>query len=146
MFLEYGSIFLFTATKWLIGVFLILGGDRGFWMSMALCVGGGMSGVLVYTYLGRLFYTLWRKIRPSPNGKIHFTRLKRIIVRVRKKHGLAGIAFLTPILLTVPIGTFAANIIEPRKKYVIIYMFISFLIWSALLCGMEVWQKLEIFK
>lgn len=146
MWWEYLSIFLFTTTKWLIGVVFVLGGNRGFWESMAWCVGGGMTGVLLYTYLGYLLFRLWRRLHPVSEGFVRFNKLKRTIVRVRRSRGLAGIALLTPVLLTVPVGTAAANLVEPRKLRVIGYMFCSFLLWSALLCGLESWVQLDIFE
>ena len=144
MFLESITILFFLATKWLIGVVLVLPGDRGLWTSVLWCSGGGMLGVVVYTYLGKLFYSVWRKFKPAPDDKVRFTRLKRIVVIVRRRHGLLGIALLTPILLTVPVGTFAANIIEPDKRLVLGYMAASFFLWSVGLVALDTWLNLDL--
>jgi len=146
MFLQSVTILFFLATKWLIGVVLVLPGDRGFWTSVTWCAGGGMLGVVLYTYLGQLFYRIWRRFHPLPKGRVRFTRLKRIIVLVRQRQGLAGIALLTPVLLTVPVGTFAANIIEPDKRLVLSYMAIAFFLWSVGLVGLDSWLNLDLFE
>jgi hypothetical protein len=146
MLFEYLSIVFFISTKWLIGVVLILSGDRSFWESMAWCIGGGMTAVWVYTYLGYLGLFVWRTFYPVQENKLRMTRIKRIIVKIRQRHGLAGIALLTPVLLTVPIGTFAANIIEPSKKIVMAYMLIAFTMWSSVFCGLEAWLQLDVLE
>jgi hypothetical protein len=103
-----------------------------------------MLGVVVYTYLGKLFYRVWRKFNPAPDDKVRFTRLKRIVVIVRRRQGLVGIALLTPVLLTVPVGTFAANIIEPDKRLVLGYMAASFFLWSVGLVALDTWLNLDL--
>jgi len=144
MFLQSLTVLFFLATKWLLGVLFILGSDLGFWPSVFWCAGGGMLGVVFYTYLGQLFYRVWRRFRPVADGRVRFTRLKRVIVWVRRRHGLTGIAVLTPILLTVPIGTFAANLLEPNKTLVLGYMAAAFLFWSLGLAGLDAWLQLDL--
>jgi hypothetical protein len=48
-----------------------------------------------------------------------------------------GLAFLTPIVLTIPIGTFISNRFYQNKKQVISYLIISVVVWSALLALMS---------
>lgn len=59
-----------------------------------------------------------------------FTRRNRRIVSLWKRFGLAGIAALTPILLSIPIGTLIANSLVDDRRKILIYMFISILFWS----------------
>lgn len=62
-----------------------------------------------------------------------FTRRNRRIVRIWKSFGLAGIALITPVILSIPIGTVIANSLVANKRRVIAYMFISILFWSFLM-------------
>lgn len=67
----------------------------------------------------------------TENQKKIFTKRNRQIVSIFRKYGLFGIAFLTPVLLSIPIGTIIANSLESNKRKIFIYMFISLLFWST---------------
>ncbi len=144
------TVLLLAATKWMLAVFLELSGGNRFWASALTLWSGGMAGVLFYTFLGRWTFRLlrsWsRPNTPVPDRpeKVHFNRVKRLIVRVRQRHGLLGIAVLTPVFLTVPIGTVAANIIEPRKSTVLVYMALAFAVWTLLFCQLDHWLQFNI--
>ncbi len=70
---------------------------------------------------------------PLVKKKRIFTKRNRRIVKLKVKYGLLGVALLTPILLSIPIGTFVATKIINNKKKIILYMSISVLLWSVLL-------------
>lgn len=59
-----------------------------------------------------------------------FTKRNRSIVKIWKKYGLAGIAIVTPVILSIPIGTIIANSLENNKKKILLYMFLSILFWT----------------
>ncbi|MFM7016648.1 MAG: hypothetical protein ACKOX3_10005 [Bacteroidota bacterium] len=65
-----------------------------------------------------------------------FTKRNRRLVTIFKKYGLFGIAFLTPVLLSIPIGTIVANSFENKKRKIFLYMFISILFWSTLMVSL----------
>ena len=67
--------------------------------------------------------------RPSKNKKL-FTPRNRRIVKIWSKYGLAGIAFLTPVIFSIPIGTVVATRLVHNKKKIFLYMFISIVFWS----------------
>jgi uncharacterized membrane protein YdcZ (DUF606 family) len=67
-----------------------------------------------------------------PKRKV-FTPRTRRIVRVWSRYGLIGLAAITPILLSIPIGTFFITRLERNKKKILLYMFISIASWSLLL-------------
>lgn len=62
-----------------------------------------------------------------------FTKRTRRMVRIWKRYGLVGIAALTPIIFSIPIGTFFMSRMEKNKKRILLYMFVSISIWSLLL-------------
>ena len=110
--------------------------DLGFIQSVAFTVLGGMVGVLFFALLDRQLLQLWRKVfKVKPKTKIHFNKRKRLLVKIKMKYGLAGIALLTPIILQVPIGTILAMRMIKDIKKVCLYMFISFTLFSVLCCG-----------
>jgi hypothetical protein len=69
----------------------------------------------------------------SQSNKKVFTRRSRRYVKIWKKYGLIGVAFLTPVIISIPIGTLIANNFEVNKKKIFLYMFFSIVFWSVLL-------------
>ena len=64
-----------------------------------------------------------------PPKKI-FSRRSRRMVRIWRKYGLFGLAALTPVLFSIPIGTFFMIRLEKNRNKVILYMFVSITFWS----------------
>ena len=60
-----------------------------------------------------------------------FSKRSRKIVRIWRKYGLMGVAFLTPVLFSIPIGTIIANSFETNKQKIFVYMFLSIVFWSV---------------
>jgi len=62
-----------------------------------------------------------------------FSARSRRMIRIWKKYGLIGMAALTPILFSIPIGMFFITRMEKNNKKILLYMFISITCWSLLL-------------
>lgn len=75
-----------------------------------------------------------------------FTRRNRRVVKIWKKYGLTGIAIVTPVLLSIPIGTIIANSLEQNKKKILVYMFISILLWSLTMTGIFEFMHVKTVK
>jgi hypothetical protein len=90
-----------------------------------------MTVVLAFAFFGDLIkkYIISRYFK-RPN---RFSDKNKKFVRVWRKYGLAGVAALTPLLLT-PIGgaLLAVGFGSPRDK-LIVYMFVSASFWSVAL-------------
>ncbi|MCC7232219.1 MAG: hypothetical protein IT242_04695 [Bacteroidia bacterium] len=69
---------------------------------------------------------------PPPHRKV-FTPRTRRMVRIWKNYGLIGLAALTPVLFSIPIGTFFMTRLEKNRKKILLYMFISITCWSLLI-------------
>ncbi len=94
-------------------------------------VAGMMTVVIAFAFFGDLIkkHILGRLFKkPNP-----FSDKNKKFVRIWRKYGLAGVAALTPLLLT-PIGgvLLAVSFGSPRDK-LIVYMFISASFWSVTL-------------
>ena len=59
-----------------------------------------------------------------------FSSRSRKFVRLWRKYGLAGVSFLTPVLISIPLGTILLNAFEDNKQKIFIYMFFSILFWA----------------
>jgi hypothetical protein len=135
--LKYIGVALTCAVKYIFGVLGALTTGLNFFETLITTLVGGMTGVFVYLYLWDLITFLYRKFVPKKPkvGGIKISATKRWIVKVIVKYELYGIAFLTPLLLSVPIGTLLAAAIEPNKWRIKRFMFCSFLGWTLLLYG-----------
>jgi hypothetical protein len=70
--------------------------------------------------------------RKAPPKKI-FTARSRRMVRIWRKYGLVGLAALTPVIFSIPIGTFFMIRLEKNKNKIFLYMFISITCWSLII-------------
>jgi hypothetical protein len=66
----------------------------------------------------------------SGKKKKIFSPRSRRIVRLWKRYGFAGVAAITPIILSIPLGTFILTRFETKKKRILLYMFVSIVFWS----------------
>jgi hypothetical protein len=88
-----------------------------------------MTSVYIFTFFGDRIKVLTDRFFKKKKRKL-FTRQNRRFVRIWRKYGIIGIAFLTPILLTPIGGTVAANAMGCKKERIFRYMWISSLFWS----------------
>ena len=70
--------------------------------------------------------------RIVPPKKI-FSRRSRRMVRIWKRYGLVGLAALTPVLFSIPIGTFFMIRLEKNRNKIVLYMFVSITCWSLII-------------
>jgi hypothetical protein len=99
---------------------------------------GAVFGTILFTYLFAGILKWWDKVKEgmfsSKHPKKIFTKFNRRVIRIKQhRYGLIGIAVLTPIFLSIPIGAFLAERFYKDKKKVIIYLSVSAIIWCFLL-------------
>ena len=98
---------------------------------------GAIFGTIVFTYLFAGILKWWDNFKEgmfsSKHPKKVFTKFNRRVIRIKHRFGLTGIAILTPIFLSIPIGAFLAERFYKDKKKVIIYLSISASAWCIVL-------------
>jgi hypothetical protein len=114
------------------GVPLAAGYGFSYWEVMLFSAIGGIIGVGFFLLLASSFQATLKKWFPRKKKKKVFSRKNRFIVRVKKNFGLAGIAFLTPWFLSVPLGTFISFGIYKDRWKVFLYQSVSIIVWSFL--------------
>jgi hypothetical protein len=113
------------------GVPLAIGLFEGDYFSVVLSTAiGGILGVGFFLLLASTFSKTLRKWFPKKKPKKVFSRRNRFIVMVKKNFGLAGIAFLTPWFLSIPLGTFISYGIYKSRRKVFLYQSASIVFWS----------------
>ena len=128
--LSVGALSMF---KFFFGPFLGAKAGLGFVSTYFAAVFGMNLSVIIFSFFGihikrfivSTFYRNSRKV---------FTRGNRRLVHIWLKYGLLGVAFLTPPLLTPPIGTLlASGFGEPRQR-IVLFMLISSAFWGIVVC------------
>ncbi|MBK7029037.1 MAG: hypothetical protein IPH45_07430 [Bacteroidales bacterium] len=152
-------VFALSSVKFLLAPPLSFGMGLNFVQTLASTSAGGIMGVFLFFYLSRsiirLYDTYCRKyvheVTHSVAGRLNvlhlaerhfplhrkrkkvFTFTNRLIVRIRRKYGFIGIIILTPVLLSIPVGTFLAARFYPKKQYIVLYLSASVVFWSLLM-------------
>ncbi len=106
-----------------------------------ITLGGSMLGVFVYVYAGEWLLERWLARRP--HHKV-FSKGTRRMVRIKRSGGLWGIALLTPILLSIPVGCLLAIAMEHHRMRIVRVMFVSLLIWGGLIFGLKALFDIDI--
>jgi membrane protein YqaA with SNARE-associated domain len=91
---------------------------------------GGIAGIFLFVQIDEFAQNWLIKTFPK-KFKNKFSKRTRFLVRVKQTFGLAGIAFLTPIVLSIPVGVFFAMDLTTNKKKVLINMIIACIFWAA---------------
>ena len=106
-------------------------------MALAISCTGAVFGTIAFTYLFAGILKWWEKFKDrwfaSKHPKKIFKKSNRRIIKIKHRFGLIGIAILTPIFLSIPIGAFLAERFYKDKKKVIIYLSISAIAWCITL-------------
>ncbi|QKZ11886.1 hypothetical protein [Spirosoma sp. KUDC1026] len=129
IYARYVSVILASTLKFLGGP--LTGLALGlYWLETALCSTLGMMiSVVLVTYAGAALRALVARFRPQ-KPKL-FTKRTRLAVRIWKRFGMAGIAFLTPLILTPIGGTALAVSFGVQRARLLLYMLLSGLGWAV---------------
>lgn len=104
-----------------------------YFMALLSSCTGAVFGSILFTYLFAGILKWWDKFKEglfsSKHPKKIFTKFNRRVIRIKHRFGLTGIAILTPIFLSIPIGAFLAERFYKDKKKVILYLSVSAIAW-----------------
>ena len=155
-FLKFLIVFSLSSVKFLLAPPLSFGMGLNFLQTLASTSTGGIMGVVVFFYFSRWIiryyeqhYRGWvhRKVhelaekmqlkhladRFFPKTKKTFTFNNKLFVRIRRSYGLPGLIILTPVLLSIPVGTFLITRFYPGRKHLVLYLSASIVVWSLLM-------------
>ncbi len=117
----------------------------GFFKTLFLTNLGGLVGICFFTFLSEILIRFWRAFLAGPfSNKIHIQKKKerklfssrsRRIVRVKSNYGLGGIALLTPLLFSIPVGAFIAIRYFKKKGVIVFWLLAANLFWSVIYAG-----------
>jgi len=145
-------VLLVSSIKFLFAPALSFGLGLNFLQTWLSTTAGGIVGVVVFFFLSkwllqlysRYFFYYFHLVRVKIYSKLHvtvpkfiparrFTKRNRMIIKVVNKFGMAGIVILTPVLLSIPLGTFIATRYYSANRFLLVYLCSSVLFWSLLM-------------
>ncbi|MCX7744341.1 MAG: hypothetical protein N2167_07220 [Flavobacteriales bacterium] len=136
--LETFIFLLLASVKFAVAVpFFIIENKLTFLQGFLFGVSSGLLGVLTFMFLSTIILRFWHwlkeqiGIKPAHPKKL-FSKRSRMLVRIKSKYGLAGIALLSPIIISIPVGAFIAMRYFKNKKKVFLYMFAGVVLWSLI--------------
>ena len=124
-------VLLGSILKFSVGSLTAIAANLGLEGSIANII-GGIIGIILFTYLGGAMQDYFVKKYPNRFAK-RFTWSNRMLVKVKQKFGLGGIAALTPIVLSIPVGVLFALALTNDKKKIMLTMIMSTMFWAAVL-------------
>lgn len=123
----------------------ILEYKMGILKTLILTNAGGLFGIFFFSYISEFLIQFWKthispflrkhlmkKIVFKKREKKVFTKRNRRIINIRSKYGLTGIALATPIILSIPIGSFLIVRYFGKKPLMLSYLAGANLIWSVI--------------
>jgi hypothetical protein len=98
-----------------------------------VCTTGGITGNIVFTYLSAAILKkvhAYRAKRHLIHKKPIFTPFNRRVIKIKQRFGLFGIATITPLILSTPLGAFLAERFFKNKRKIILYLSVSVVFWE----------------
>ncbi|MBE2246407.1 MAG: hypothetical protein IAE67_04065 [Candidatus Competibacteraceae bacterium] len=147
---------LLASVKFAIATpFYILENKLGFGEALLFGISSGAFGILTFMFLSTALLKAWEWLmkklgfRKHPKPKKIFTKKNRMLVRMKNKYGLPGIALLSPIIISIPVGTFLAVRYFRNKKKVFAFLLGGVIFWSLIFSSsasaiIKIMQKLGI--
>lgn len=106
----------------------------GFFSAFFSTLFGGIFGVWFYIVFVEKILAFKKKMFPSKTKKIvKFNRFKRMLVWLKTHGGLWELSFLTPVILTIPVGVFLSITFFHNKKRIFFTQSVAILVWTCIL-------------
>jgi hypothetical protein len=165
-FFKFIQVLILSAIKFLLAPPLSFKLGFTFFQTVLVTTIGGLLGIIFFFFISEILLRLFRRawphikayfirkknllpkpalVKPNRKGKKRFSWKNKFIVLTRRKYGLLGIAILTPILLSIPLGTFLANKYYRNKKSVLLHLALSVVCWSIIMSSIYAILKVKPF-
>lgn len=131
--------------------------DLSYWETVLFLLSGGFLGIVFFGFLTKTGISLWKKYigetaferkftrflrkllaRGGKKKKV-FSRRNKLIVKTKLVYGLFGIAFLTPVVLSLPFGTFLAFRYYPSVLRTFLVLYGAVVLWAFILVSAFSW-------
>ncbi|MGB6035378.1 MAG: hypothetical protein WBG42_03860 [Cryomorphaceae bacterium] len=143
------SIFFLSATKLLWAPGTAVASGLTFWETILITSTGGMTGIVFFYYFGHMIFVAfdkWKaKRRKVVVEKRVFTRKNRMVVNVKSKFGILGLTFLTPCIISIPIGCVIAAKFYFNNRLTLPLLLVFTVVWCFILSIFSFYVKQLLF-
>ncbi len=129
---EIVSVVFISALKFFTGPILAKSFGFSYLKTILISSIGGVLGVLLFFKLGAKIVAFFPNyFKPVNKKRKIFTKKNKFYVTLIRDYGLFGIALFSPILISIPVGSFlAARFFGKNSKTTLAIMSMSVLFWS----------------
>jgi hypothetical protein len=145
--IKLAEVLTISAVKFLIAPLYSLGIGYSYLQTILYTTMGGVLGIFFFFYLSGWIIDIYNKVMPfikcqaskfiipRPRIKIKrtFSFKNKLLAKMKTKYGYTGIIILTPILLSIPLGSFLAKKYYSEKKNVLMHLALSVFAWTFVL-------------
>ena len=130
---EIISVFLMSGIKFFAAPLLAKTFGFTYLETILVTTLGGVLGVFLFFNLGsRIVNFFPNYFKPLNTKRKIFTKKNKFYVKLIRNYGLFGIAIFSPILISIPVGSFlAARFFEDQKTKALAILCAAVLIWSV---------------
>ncbi len=134
--LELATLIILASTKFAFAVGALASPLTSYsYVEMVLIlIAGGFIGVFFFYFFSNWVNKILDKLfNKKKKEKKLFSKKVRRFIRIKNKYGIIGISLISPILISIPVGSFIASRFFSKKKYTIIVMLAGVIFWSLVL-------------
>ena len=130
---ELVSVLLVSALKFFAGPILAKSFGFTYLQTILISTIGGVGGVLLFFNMGSRIVNFFPSyFKPVNKNRKIFTKKNKFYVVLIRDYGLLGIAIFSPILISIPVGSFlSARFFAKNLFTTMVIMSLSVLFWSV---------------
>jgi len=100
--------------------------------AITITTAGGVTSAIIFAYISEWILAKWHAFRRKyfPYHEHKSVPESKLTKKIREKWGLYGLAFFTPFILSIPVGTLLSVHFYHDKQKVISYMIVSIVAWD----------------
>lgn len=125
------GVFFTSTVKFLPAPFMAGGAGFSFWFSVLVTSLGGITGTFFFYSMAGFF--MKRAKAKRKEGKKVFTVFNKLAVWAKTRIGLTGIALLTPIIFSIPVGAIISAKFFRNSAATVWVLSASVVFWSLVL-------------
>ena len=145
------EVALIASVKFLLAPFEAERYGFNFKDSFLITTGGGIAGIIAFTFIGHAITYSWKKLKGlfkkksalEVKSKRKFTSSNKLIVRIKMRYGLIGLIITTPSVISIPVGTIVIHHFYRKKVRNVLLLTVSLLVWSVILNGLAQYLQLS---
>jgi hypothetical protein len=100
--------------------------------AITITTAGGVTSAIIFANISDWVLKQWHRFRAKyfPYHEHKHVPESKLTKKIREKWGLYGLAFFTPFILSIPVGTLLSVHFYHDKQKVISYMIVSIIAWD----------------